>query len=501
MGEVELSWEGYEQTTAQFELMFNLKEMPGGLQGSVQYSTDLYSERTIQRMIAHFIELLQSIVKSPAQQIGKLSILCPGEERQLLVDFNDTSAAYAKDSNVISLFEKQVTKIPESSALVFGETALSYRELNERSNQLAHYLSTRGIGEETMVPICLEPGLEMIIGILGILKAGGAYVPVDPGYPQERITYILEDIGANFIIASRNSRSMLEGQKGVEIIELDGDPSILESGSRDNLQKNIVPEQLAYIIYTSGSTGKPKGVMIEHGSLINYLLNHKTAYIENGRDRSFMHLSFTFDASVTGIFMPLLSGKRLVMGSQKSINSFEDINLQKYAPYDFIKITPSHLELLQDKLYTPNGNLLTGKLVIGGEALRPGQFDQLIAQELDIEIINEYGPTEATVGCSTYHFRLPADKEKIKDSISIGKPVDNVTLYILGKDNELLPIGIKGELCIGGEGLARGYLNRAELTTEKFIPNPFSEIADPNYIKQVIYADGWMMGIYNTWDA
>jgi acyl-coenzyme A synthetase/AMP-(fatty) acid ligase/acyl carrier protein len=220
--------------------------------------------------------------------------------------------------------------------------------------------------------------------------------------------------------------------------------------------------------------------MIEHRNLVNYLLNNKTSYINEQMDGSgsFVHLSYTFDASLTAMFMPLLSGKSVVIGSKHGLEVFEDTNLVKYAPYDLIKLTPSHLELLRSTVPNNNsGGWLTKKLVIGGEALHLSQFNYLVEKGVDVEVINEYGPTEATVGCSTYSFRTLEDNENLKNNVPIGKPIDNTQLYIVNDQNELLPLGVVGELCIGGAGVARGYLNRDELTAEKFIQNPFDNQA------------------------
>ncbi|HET9279981.1 MAG TPA: amino acid adenylation domain-containing protein, partial [Flavitalea sp.] len=369
--------------------------------------------------------------------------------------------------------QEQAASAPRNLALAFQNKVLNYNELNERANQLANYLRRRGVSEETLVPVCIERSTEMIVAILAILKAGGAYVPIDPDYPLERIKYILHDTKGKLLICSSETASLLMDQTGAEIIV--ADPANFAGEATDNLDTLTPPDHLAYIIYTSGSTGKPKGVMIEHGSLVNYLVNNRTRYIDTNtlHSGSFIHLSYTFDASLTGMFMPLISGKSVIIGSKQSIDVFDDENLVKYAPYDFIKITPSHLQLLQPTIKGRNKGWLTKKLVIGGEALHLSQLDDLINQEVDVEVINEYGPTEATVGCSTYSFHTLSDNGVERNEIPIGKPIDNVQLYILDDDHQLVPVGVIGEICIGGLGVARGYLNRADQSAEKFIPNPF----------------------------
>jgi amino acid adenylation domain-containing protein len=476
LGELSLTAESREHTTTQYDLVFMLSETSSGIHATVEYRTDLYKGETIERMISHYLNLLVSIVDSADGQIGRLNILSGAEEETLLTRFNDTQADYPKDKNVIDLFEEQVLRNPDAIALIYENEKLSYGELNVRSNQLARYLVEKGVKSETLVPICIERSPEMIIGILGILKAGGAYVPIDPDYPADRISYMLEDTAASIVLSSKGSSNRL-GDTSASVIEIDGDWELIEKGKDTNLDAVIRSVQLAYVIYTSGSTGRPKGVMIEHQSLINYLSNSEARYVNDGEANSgsFIHLSYTFDASLTGLFMPLLAGKYLVIGSNESLDVFADKNLEKYAPYDFIKITPSHIGLLPTTFKSTSGSWLTGKLVIGGEALRLSQFDPFIKAGIGVEIINEYGPTEATVGCSTYSFHTLGEHKFAQNEVPIGKPISNTLIHILSGDGELSPIGVPGEVCIGGAGLARGYLNRAELTVEKFIKDPSSD--------------------------
>ena len=475
VGELTLIRETSEHATAKFDLNITLNETANGISGSVTYNTDLYKQSTIERMVGHYEELLQSIVRNPEEKVSKLQMLTKQEEEQLTKEFNNTKADYRKDKTVTRLIEEQAQKTPNKTAVVYQEEALSYKELNERSNQLANYLRKRGVGAETLVPVCVERSIEMLTSILGILKSGGAYVPIDPDYPQNRIRYMLEDTGAKSIVSSKASQNKLPQQEGAEIITIDTDWEEISQESKNDLNIEINSTSLAYIIYTSGSTGKPKGVMIEHTSLLNYLLNGQAHYIteDAASTGSFIHLSYTFDASVTGMFMPLIWGKPVVIASTKTMNVFEDENLQKYAPYDFIKLTPSHLELITS-IEREEKEWFTKKLVIGGEALHGSHFSYFKEKGIDVEIVNEYGPTETTVGCSTYKFSTLDNQET--GSISIGKPMDNTQMYITSAEGMLLPSGVWGEMVIGGEGVARGYLNREELTKEKFIVSPFETI-------------------------
>ncbi|HEY8783514.1 MAG TPA: amino acid adenylation domain-containing protein, partial [Mucilaginibacter sp.] len=478
LGAMDISMYNFEHITSKFDITFTITEVPDGLEVVVEYDTDLYQPGTLERMMRHYENLLYSVVSDPETQIGQLVMLSQEEEKTLLQEFNIAGNGYSWNKSLVDLFEEQVLAGPDKIAIVFEGEELKYGELNRRSNQLARYLQEKGVTADVLVPICLERSPEMVIGILGILKAGGAYVPIDPGYPAERIKYMLEDTRAKVVLSSKSSSAKLtEVSNDLGILALDGEEKAVRKQSDDNLETVIRPGDLAYVIYTSGSTGKPKGVMVGHISLLNYLLNSKTGYI-NGDEAlsgSFIHLSCTFDASLTAMFMPILSGKSIVLSSKNAAEVFEDVNLWKYAPYDFIKITPAHLELIHSKLRDTDGKMLTAKLVIGGEALHASHFSNLIEDGIDIEIINEYGPTEATVGCSTYSFYPVTDKEKITKGISIGKPIDNTQIYILDGASELVAIGVGGEICIAGAGLSQGYLNLAELTAERFVNNPFSK--------------------------
>jgi amino acid adenylation domain-containing protein/non-ribosomal peptide synthase protein (TIGR01720 family) len=472
LGNIQITGERAGDQASKYDLSFNAEETKDGIRFVVEYNTDLYEAETIARMAGHYAELIESVSKEPATTISKLQLLSKAEEEDLS-SFNETAAEYPGTENVIGLFEAKVQANPTATALVFEQEIVSYEELNARSNRIANYLKTRGVSKETLVAICIERGTAMIAGILGILKAGAAYVPVDVDYPKERISYILEDTKATIVLSSSTSKANLENIDA-NVIELNHNQEIANQ-SGENLNVTIDPNQLAYVIYTSGSTGKPKGVMVEHGNLINYLVNNKTKYISGSNTQSgtFIHLSYTFDASVTGLFMPLINGRFIVIAGAKYDNVFEDVNLLKYAPYEFIKLTPAHIGLLQEATTGADRNILSDRLVIGGEALRLNHFDGYNTGDCTTGIINEYGPTEATVGCSVYSFKLSDNIKNVPSAIPIGKPISNTTLYILNEQGDQQPVGVKGELYIGGEGVARGYLNNADLTSEKFIVDPF----------------------------
>ena len=474
---VSISVQPTDRTTAQLDIICNIAENQDGLYGQVEYCTDLYSEQTINRMMGHYQQLLYGVVKEPGQRISDLQMLENAEQERLLNEFNNPRVDAITEETIVDLFEAQALKTPANIALVFKDEKLSYQQLNERANQLAAWLKRKGVKDGQLIPICIGRSVEMLTGIWAILKAGAVYVPIDPAYPMERIGYILQDTGASIILSSEESLVRLPDDGNLEVISIDGQWPVISKEPSQNPATSILPSQLAYIIYTSGSTGKPKGVMVTHANLATYLCNQKTNYIsvDTSNTGSFVHLSYTFDASLTAMFMPLLKGKMIVLGSKGLAEIFEDDNLHRYAPYDFIKLTPSHITLLQPKMKLPGGGLLTNKLVIGGEALLAGQLSLLVVEEMDVEIINEYGPTEATVGCTVFSLNTRDQNTLPEYSIPIGKPINNVQIHILGVYNELLPQGAAGEICIAGAGIAAGYLNLDDLTAEKFVKDPYSK--------------------------
>ncbi|MHA4842634.1 amino acid adenylation domain-containing protein [Flavitalea antarctica] len=448
------------------------------------YRHDYFTGEEVKLFAERIIGILQQFPEALGKKLYEIDIL-PEREKLLIREFNGMHAASVPDKSIIDLFQDQVNLAPAKLALVFEGIELTFDDLNRRSNQLAHYLRSRGIKEDVLVPVCIERSIEMIVAIIGILKAGGAYVPVDPSYPGDRINYLLQDTRSTIVISSRTSKHKLPVNNNIEIIELGGDSSLLDTQSVANLHVPVKEEQLAYVIYTSGSTGNPKGVMIEHRTLKNYLLNSKTKYVNERSIYSgtFIHLAFTFDASVTGIFQPLLFGKSIVISSKEGADIFTDPNFRKFAPYDFIKLTPSHLLLLEAATIDFEGNAIAEKLVVGGEALHFSHCEFLSKRKAGVEVINEYGPTEATVGCSTYNFSPSEKFDNNSHGISIGKPIDNVQMYILNEHLESLPVGTPGEIYIGGNGLARGYLNRPDLTAEKFISNSFDKMSGARLYK------------------
>ncbi len=380
---------------------------------------------------------------------------------------------HAAFKSITHHIEEIARQIPDKLCLVHGNETVTFCQLNNKANQFANYLLLTGVKRQQFVPLCLNRGIDMMIAMLGILKAGAVYVPLDPDHPKDRLAYMLNDLKATLAVCSVDTSKILLECNVPQLIQVDGEMRHTIFGQPESDPKIITHyNDLAYVIYTSGSTGLPKGVLIEHGALMNYLVNTKTRYIntDDNPAGSFIHLSNTFDASITALFMPMIAGKLTVIGSGENTKVFDDPNLWKYAPYDFVKITPAHLDFLIPTI-KDNGEWITKTLVIGGEALYPGHFDYFIEKKVPLQIVNEYGPTEATVGCTTFSFNLK-EIRRYKKEIPIGQPIDETGIFLLTEENGQLLPGKEGEIYIGGSGLARGYLNRNELTNEKFITNP-----------------------------
>jgi len=442
------------------------------IQIDLNYNSSVLGTSYVSRIAGHFQEVLLGMMESGGGvQVKDIRLLAKGE-RECLLGFSGGVVPVKKEETVMDLFEDQVLRCPDAVAVVHEGGVLSYKELDERSNQLGHYLRRKGVREDSLVGICVGRSVEMLVGIWGIWKAGGAYVPLDPGYPKERLDFMLKDTGVPVVLSSEWMKDRLPEIEGLEMVLLDSEWDWIsrEPVSRPAIQ--VRADHLAYVIYTSGSTGRPKGVMIEHGSVLNYVDNDQTRYIREGegtKSGSYVHLSYSFDASVTALSLPLVSGRSVVLGEQGEL--FGGRMMAEGAPYDFVKVTPGHLPLIKE-LQEEKGIVMTRRWVLGGEALRLGQMNYLLEGMEGVEVINEYGPTEATVGCSTYWMRKGERLEEGSHGVWIGRPIGGAEIYI-GGEGQLSPVGIPGELYIGGAGLARGYLNRPELTAEKFVENGF----------------------------
>jgi amino acid adenylation domain-containing protein/non-ribosomal peptide synthase protein (TIGR01720 family) len=393
------------------------------------------------------------------------SVLTETEQHQILVEWNQTQAEYPKDKCIHQLFEEQVERSPDAIAIVFENEKLTYRELNQRANQLAHYLQTLGVGSEVLVGICVERSLEMVIGILGILKAGGAYVPLDPAYPSERLAFMLEDSAVSVLLTHSQLAKILPAYP-TQRVYLDKDWKDIAQQSQENLVQDTKAGNLAYVIYTSGSTGTPKGVLVEHQGVVNLVCWHQEAFAISPTDRTTQLAGFTFDASVWEIWSCLTAGASLYIANEQI--RLSPLQLQAWLIANNITVSFLPTVLAESILSLDWSRDITLRILLtGGDKLQ-----YYPASSIPFKVVNNYGPTENTV--VTTSGLVPANRHT-NASPCIGKTIANTQVYILDRHLQPVPIGVSGELYIGGDGLARGYLNHPELTAEKFMPNPFSD--------------------------
>ncbi len=454
-----------ELGTARFDLSLAMTNEKNNVSGYVEYNTDLFDRASITLLLNHFQVLLEGVVFDPDQPISRLPLLTEAERHQMLVEWNDTQGDYPKASCLHQLFEAQVTRTPEAIATIFGDHQWTYRDLNTRANQLANYLRTLGVGSEVLVGLCVERSLEMLVGLLGILKAGGAFVPLDPEYPTEQLKYVLEDSQLPVLVTQERLIECLP-EHSAQVIRLDKDWDDIAREKREDIPSVATPENLAYVIYSSGSTGQRKGVMIENRSAVNALTSFIRSYGLSAEDRVLQQTSMSFDVSVNEVFSVLSAGGAVVIPSKDEVLDLERLTrLISKHQVTIIGASPSFLASLNAE----DHDLSTLRLILSdGEALSFGNVDRLLESTL---LSNLYGPTETTMCAMSFDLDLQMLQ---KDSpIPIGKPVMNYQVYILDKNLECMPVGCPGELCISGVGLAKGYLNAPDLTTESFVPNPF----------------------------
>ncbi|TFY88194.1 non-ribosomal peptide synthetase [Pseudomonas nabeulensis] len=448
---------------AKFDLSLDLSQVQGSLIGTLEYAVALFDEATVQRYAGYFTRVLQAMVDNDQAVLEQAPLLDARERQHLLVDFNATEVAYDLEQTVHGLFEAQVLRTPQAVAVKAGEQQLTYAQLNERANQLAHHLLALGVDADSRVAICVERGLDMVIGLYAILKAGAAYVPLDPAYPLERIGYMLEDSAPVVVLVQASTRALVGA---VSVIDLE-QPS-WQHQPVDNPQ---IASRSAYVIYTSGSTGQPKGVINDHPGVVNRLLWMQDAYGLDADDRVLQKTPFSFDVSVWEFFWPLLTGARLVMalpgGHKDPAYLCEVIEAEQITTLHFV---PSMLDV-----FLAHGDVSQAaglvRVMCSGEAL-PGSLVRRFKQQLPgSQLHNLYGPTEAAVDVTAWDCAGPVTP----DNTPIGKPIANTRMYLLDAQLQPVPLGVVGELFIGGVQVARGYLNRPELTAERFLKDPFTE--------------------------
>ncbi|SMB27154.1 Non-ribosomal peptide synthetase, terminal component [Sterolibacterium denitrificans] len=474
-------------STAQFDLSLMLHEGGESIQGELQYVSDLFDAPTMARWLACYQILLaaMSAASAASQSVATLPLLDSAERMKLLADFNATQVDYAQDQTLHQHIEAQVARQPEAIAVRYGEQTLTYAELNRRANQLAHHLIDLGIQSDSLVAISLERSLEMVVGLLGILKAGGAYVPVDPSYPAERIADMLEDAAPGVMLTQHSLKGSLPAGKA-QVIALDSDWARIAQqpdGNPDPVSLGLGARNLAYVIYTSGSTGRPKGAMNEHRAVVNRLRWMQDAYRLTARDRVLQKTPFSFDVSVWEFFWPLMAGAQLVVakpqGHQDPAYLRQLIEDEGITTLHFV---PSMLQAFLDFLDQPGVAASACKLrhiVCSGEELSLALQNRCLAALPQAALHNLYGPTEAAIDVTYWECRL----DERQSRVPIGFPIANVRMYILDALGQPVPVGVAGEIHIGGIGVARGYLNRPELTAERFIKDPFSNDAEARLYK------------------
>ncbi len=457
-----VTWQPFEieTATAKVDLALSLRDGPQGLSGFFEYATDLFEAGTIERLVGHWQTLLAGIVAHPDQPITSLPILTEAERQRILVDWNATQAPYPADQCFHQLFEAQAARTPDAVAVVCASEQLTYRQLNERANQLAHYLRRMGVVSESLVGLYVRRSVDMLVGLLGILKAGGAYVPIDPSYPKERIAGMLEDCQARVLVTQASLAHTLPAHQA-QIICLDQDWPTIAQERLDNPDSAVQADHLAYIIYTSGSTGKPKGVLVTHRGLPNVAELLRQQFQPGPASRVLQVASISFDASLWDVLMALPFGGTLYIATdEQRIPGPALLRLLQEQGITIATLTPSALAAL------PDANLPALQVIVSTAEACTAEIVSRWARGR--RFFNGYGPTETTIGATL------AECDASGYTPSIGRPFINTQVYVLDRHLQPVPVGVVGELCVGGVGLARGYYNRPELTAEKFIVNPFS---------------------------
>lgn len=450
-----------DSEAAEFDLLLCMSDLGQGIEASLQYNTDLFEASTIERMLGHCQALLKGIVDDSEVPIGRLPLLTGAEQHQIVIEWNDTKTTYPSNKTIPQLFEEQVERTANATAVVFEEQKLTYGELNERANQLGHYLRGLGVGPETLVGICVERSFEMVVGILGILKAGGAYIPLDPSYPKERLAFILEDTKATVLLTQERLVENLP-EYGGRVVWMDKDSEAIVQQSNENPVSGITSDNVAYVIYTSGSTGKPKGVVITHRSPATLLLWAHTVFTPADLAGVLASTSICFDLSVFELFAPLSCGGKVILAE----NALALAALSAASEVTLVNTVPSAMAELLRLNAIPSSVCI---ISLAGETLKPNLVNDIYERTAAKKVYDLYGPSETTT-YSTFALRTRTGRQ------TIGKPILDTQIYILDCHLQPVPIGIPGELHIGGYGLVRGYLNRPELTAEKFIANPFSKV-------------------------
>ncbi|MCA1612743.1 MAG: amino acid adenylation domain-containing protein [Acidobacteria bacterium] len=470
---LQISAQEYEGQVTRFDLECHLMETPAALKGIMVYSRDLFEPATIARLTGHFLTLLQAVAADPEQRLSRLPLVSASERRQLLVDWNETARDDPAPRRVHEMVAAQARRAPHSLAVADESQQLSYQEFDRRANQLARHLQKLGVGPEVAVAVCMEPSVEMLVGLLGVLKAGGAYLPLDPQYPHDRLTFMLDDVQAPLLLTQERLTDTIPAHWS-QVVSLDSDWGLIAEESEDELTNQAAAENLAYVIYTSGSTGTPNGVGCTHGGLSNLVAWHRGAFDVSPDDRAPQLAGTAFDASVWEVWPYLAAGASIHLPpaeTRANPAQLKDWLLSKAITVAFL---PTPLAERMLPLDWPREAAL--RLVLtGGDRLH-----QYPSAALPFKLVNNYGPTENTVVTTSGLVPPQASADPLPP---IGRPIDNTKVYLLDKHLEPVPPGAAGELYVGGRGLARGYHNRPGLTASRFVPDPFGGAAGARLFK------------------
>ncbi|MCK5573332.1 MAG: amino acid adenylation domain-containing protein, partial [Bacteroidetes bacterium] len=461
-----------------FDLSLLVAESDGELAVTLEYNTDLFQEATADRILSHFHTLLQGIVADPDCRLSALPLQTESETNQILKEWNATDAADSPAPCVHEQIEAQVARTPDSVALTCGDRRMTFTELNTNANRLAHYLRKNGVGPETIVGLCFDRSPEAIVGILAILKAGGAYLPLDPGFPPDRLAYLIEDARVTRVITQEKHLGRLPGE-GTPILCIDRDMLVVTQESDQNPDVAVFRDNPAYVIYTSGSTGMPKGVPVSHGAIGDHCRDMALYYEYTAVDRVLQFASLNFDASIEQILCPLLAGAQLVLRDDElwAPDEFP----RRVAEYGLtvINLPPAYWHQVTEAWAQSAEQVGAHRLrltIIGGDVLQPETLRLWSQAGLGhVRLLNAYGPTESTITALTFEVPSTFHTNGTVTRIPIGRPLRPRRAYVLDGHDRILPVGVPGELCIGGKGLARGYLGRPALTAARFVPDPYSD--------------------------